>query len=253
MTRLARRRPPDASDETSVHSSRFLFPRAEATRLGSRALFYSALLSLQQVMGDLGFQGLNNRGGNERVAYRGLAEAILTEPAALTADDTGSILLADTRTRPRTSDENERQVFLPGEDTDEEDEAALREERRHALSNSGAQLSPIDIRRTVGEEQDYETLPRGRGPPTAKKITNPIIGIRGVGPMLEELVGTDIKAVAIGGINFALYMEQHQHRIVYWTALPLYQTLSRRLNPESPLKYSRQFCRSSGRALLFIL
>ncbi|KAF8971165.1 thiamine biosynthetic bifunctional enzyme Thi4 [Flammula alnicola] len=34
-----------------------------------------------------------------------------------------------------------------------------------------------------------------------KKLTNPIIGIRGVGPMLEELVGTDIKAVAIGGIK----------------------------------------------------
>ncbi|KAF8963511.1 major facilitator superfamily domain-containing protein [Flammula alnicola] len=89
-----------------------------------------------------------------------LAEAILTEPATLTADDTGSILLADTRTRPRTSDENERQVFLPGEDTDEEDETALREERRHVLSNSGAQLSRIDIRRTVGEEEDYDILPR---------------------------------------------------------------------------------------------
>ncbi|KAF8198122.1 thiamine biosynthetic bifunctional enzyme Thi4 [Pholiota molesta] len=34
-----------------------------------------------------------------------------------------------------------------------------------------------------------------------KKLTEPIIGVRGVGAMLEELAGTDIKAVAIGGIK----------------------------------------------------
>lgn len=31
-----------------------------------------------------------------------------------------------------------------------------------------------------------------------KKLTSPIIGVRGVGRMLEELDGTNIKAVAIG-------------------------------------------------------
>ncbi|KJA27567.1 hypothetical protein HYPSUDRAFT_62643 [Hypholoma sublateritium FD-334 SS-4] len=34
-----------------------------------------------------------------------------------------------------------------------------------------------------------------------KKLTSPIIGVRGVGAMLEALAGTDIKAVAIGGIK----------------------------------------------------
>lgn len=31
-----------------------------------------------------------------------------------------------------------------------------------------------------------------------KKLTSPVIGVRGVGRMLEELDGTNIKAVAIG-------------------------------------------------------
>ncbi|KAF9479063.1 thiamine biosynthetic bifunctional enzyme Thi4 [Pholiota conissans] len=34
-----------------------------------------------------------------------------------------------------------------------------------------------------------------------KKLTEPIIGVRGVGAMLEELVGTNVKVVAIGGIK----------------------------------------------------
>jgi len=33
---------------------------------------------------------------------------------------------------------------------------------------------------------------------TTKTLTSPIIGVRGVGEMLEVLDGTDIKAVAIG-------------------------------------------------------
>jgi len=33
---------------------------------------------------------------------------------------------------------------------------------------------------------------------TTKTLTNPIIGVRGVGEMLEVLDGTNIKAVAIG-------------------------------------------------------
>ncbi|KAF5351697.1 hypothetical protein D9756_007742 [Leucocoprinus leucothites] len=36
---------------------------------------------------------------------------------------------------------------------------------------------------------------------TTKTLTNPTIGVRGVGVMLEALDGTDIKAVAIGGIK----------------------------------------------------
>ncbi|KAG1742928.1 Hydroxyethylthiazole kinase family-domain-containing protein [Suillus lakei] len=36
---------------------------------------------------------------------------------------------------------------------------------------------------------------------TTKKLTSPVIGVRGVGPLLQALDGTNIKAVAIGGIN----------------------------------------------------
>lgn len=99
-----------------------------------------------------------------------LAEAILTEPAAHTIDDSGSIRLADTRTR--VSGENERDRFLPGDDSENEDEEALQEERRRVLSNSGAQLSRINLQATGGEDDDYELVQRpghersdeGRGP-----------------------------------------------------------------------------------------
>ncbi|KAM6501982.1 thiamine biosynthetic bifunctional enzyme Thi4 [Amanita muscaria] len=56
------------------------------------------------------------------------------------------------------------------------------------------------VKRAVEEGVDYV----GIGPvwaTTTKKLTNPVIGVRGVGAMLEVLDGTGIKAVAIGGIK----------------------------------------------------
>ena len=87
-----------------------------------------------------------------------LAEAILTEPATHTVDDAGSIRLADTRTRPRTSGENERDIFLPrGDESDgSEDEEARREERRRVLSNSGAHLSRINLRSPSEGSEDED-------------------------------------------------------------------------------------------------
>ena len=72
-------------------------------------------------------------------------------------DDTGSILLVDTRTRPRTSGESERDVLLPGGDESDEgeDEEARREERRRVLSTSGAPLSHLH-RRSLSEGSDDE-------------------------------------------------------------------------------------------------
>ena len=80
-----------------------------------------------------------------------------------TTDDAGSIRLADTRTRPRTSGENERDVFLPGGDESDgsEDEEARTEERRRVLSNSGAQMSRINIRSPSegsDDEDGYEIV-----------------------------------------------------------------------------------------------
>ncbi|KAF9553769.1 MFS general substrate transporter [Agrocybe pediades] len=95
-----------------------------------------------------------------------LAEAILTEPAAHTSEDVaGSIRLADTRTRRRHSGEHEGDAFLPqhgheSDHDDDEDEDAAREERRRVLSNSGAQLSRIDLHTPDPEdERDYEFIP----------------------------------------------------------------------------------------------
>lgn len=91
-----------------------------------------------------------------------LAEAILTEPTAQAIDDSGSIRLADTRTQRRPSGEQERDMFLPGNDSDDEgDEETLIEERRRVLSNSGAQLSRINLQGSNTDEDDYEIV---RGP-----------------------------------------------------------------------------------------
>lgn len=38
-------------------------------------------------------------------------------------------------------------------------------------------------------------------PTSTKKLTNPVIGVRGVGPLLAALDGTTVKAVAIGGVK----------------------------------------------------
>ncbi|KAJ3515315.1 hypothetical protein NLJ89_g1827 [Agrocybe chaxingu] len=92
-----------------------------------------------------------------------LAEAILTEPAAQSPENPGTIHLADAR--QRDSSEHERQVFLSrngeGEhsESDSEDEEARREERRRVLTNSGAQLSRIDIGVPEHEDGDYEFVP----------------------------------------------------------------------------------------------
>ena len=63
------------------------------------------------------------------------------------------------------SGENEREAFLPGGDESDEgeDEEARKEERRRVLSNSGSQLSRIDLRPLAGgsdDEDGYEIVDR---------------------------------------------------------------------------------------------
>lgn len=53
------------------------------------------------------------------------------------------------------------------------------------------------VKKAIEDGVDYV----GVGPvwdTKTKALTNPIIGVRGVGQMLEVLDGTDVKAVAIG-------------------------------------------------------
>ena len=87
-----------------------------------------------------------------------LAEAILTEPASSLVDDAISIRLADARTPIREVD-SEREVFLPGNASDSEDEEEVRkkEERRRVLGNPIAQRSGINIsgrKDRVSEEEE---------------------------------------------------------------------------------------------------
>ncbi|KAF9474838.1 MFS general substrate transporter [Pholiota conissans] len=136
-----------------------------------------------------------------------LAEAILTEPATLTTDDTGSIHLADTRTQQRISgDPQENAVFLANDGSDEEDEEAeaLREERSRVLSNSGAQLSRIDIRSEGSDEDGYEIVPgadggvvggSGRSANTLSAKAGIILGIHNIFIVIPQFLVTGFSAI----------------------------------------------------------
>lgn len=41
-----------------------------------------------------------------------------------------------------------------------------------------------------------------------KKLTSPVVGVRAVGAMLQELDGTDVKAVAIGEFFFGEFLSE---------------------------------------------
>ncbi|PFH53734.1 hypothetical protein AMATHDRAFT_136883 [Amanita thiersii Skay4041] len=56
------------------------------------------------------------------------------------------------------------------------------------------------VRRAVSDGADYVGL-GAVWATTTKKLTSPVVGVRGVGAMLEVLDGTRVKAVAIGGIK----------------------------------------------------
>ncbi|KAF8639513.1 hypothetical protein AX17_001418 [Amanita inopinata Kibby_2008] len=56
------------------------------------------------------------------------------------------------------------------------------------------------VRRAVKDDADYVGI-GAVWATTTKKLTNPVIGVRGVGAMLEVLDGMKTKAVAIGGIK----------------------------------------------------
>lgn len=60
--------------------------------------------------------------------------------------------------------------------------------------------SPAHVRAAVAEGADYVGVGPVWGTQT-KKVKHPVVGPRGVGEMLEALDGTDVKAVAIAGIN----------------------------------------------------
>lgn len=51
-------------------------------------------------------------------------------------------------------------MFLHGDDSENEDEEALQEERRRVLSNSGAQLSRINLQATSVDDDEYEIVQR---------------------------------------------------------------------------------------------
>jgi thiamine-phosphate diphosphorylase/hydroxyethylthiazole kinase len=78
----------------------------------------------------------------------------------------------------------------------------------------GVSCNTVDhVKEAVRNGVDYIGIGAVWGTQT-KKLTSPIIGVRGVGRMLEELDGTSIKAVAIGAspqIN-----ETHFSMIIRW-------------------------------------
>ncbi|KAJ2923915.1 hypothetical protein H1R20_g13179, partial [Candolleomyces eurysporus] len=100
-----------------------------------------------------------------------LAEAILTEPGPATADDGGSIRLADTRTN-RSARDAESERFLQDSDSDEEDEEDedVKKARQNLLGNSGAQVSSANIHETHQSDDDYEMVDNQRSARRAHNI-----------------------------------------------------------------------------------
>ncbi|EKM54330.1 uncharacterized protein PHACADRAFT_123292 [Phanerochaete carnosa HHB-10118-sp] len=60
--------------------------------------------------------------------------------------------------------------------------------------------TPEHVRVAISEGADYVGVGPVRGTQT-KKVKHPVVGPRGIGEMLQVLDGTDVKAVAIAGIN----------------------------------------------------
>ncbi|KAI0702932.1 Hydroxyethylthiazole kinase [Cerioporus squamosus] len=56
------------------------------------------------------------------------------------------------------------------------------------------------VRKAVQDGVDYVGLGPVWGTQT-KKLTSPVVGVRGIGPLLDALEGTDVKAVSIAGIK----------------------------------------------------
>jgi len=94
-----------------------------------------------------------------------LAEAILTEPAphsSHSSENITAIQLADARTPlPRSSEDQERELFLSGQDSDEEDddegEGLKRAERGRMFNHPAALLSTVDVGQIDGNR--YDPLP----------------------------------------------------------------------------------------------
>ena len=64
------------------------------------------------------------------------------------------------------------------------------------------------VKKAVEDGVDYV----GIGPVWAtqtKKLTSPVVGVRGLGPLLEALEGTDVKAVSIGELKRVTPMTTH--------------------------------------------
>ncbi|RXW15447.1 hypothetical protein EST38_g10394 [Candolleomyces aberdarensis] len=99
-----------------------------------------------------------------------LAEAILTEPGPATADDGGSIRLADTRTN-RSARDAESERFLQDSDSDEDDEEEedAKKARQTFLGNSAAQVSNVNIHETHQSDDDYEMVDNQR---SARRVRN---------------------------------------------------------------------------------
>ncbi|RPD78212.1 Hydroxyethylthiazole kinase [Lentinus tigrinus ALCF2SS1-7] len=57
------------------------------------------------------------------------------------------------------------------------------------------------VRKAVQDGVDYVGLGPVWGTQT-KKLTSPVVGVRGIGPLLDALEGTDVKAVSIAGIKW---------------------------------------------------
>ncbi|PPR06325.1 hypothetical protein CVT24_001015 [Panaeolus cyanescens] len=131
-----------------------------------------------------------------------LAEAILTEPAPYASDAPVNIRLADARSGLRSSADNEREVFLPGDVSDEEEDEERLEERRRVLGNSGAQVSRIRIRET--EDEDYQVVTsvngershrRGGEAGTLSAKAGIILGIHNIFIVIPQFIVTGFSAV----------------------------------------------------------
>jgi thiamine-phosphate diphosphorylase len=83
----------------------------------------------------------------------------------------------------------------------------------------GVSVNSLEQARIVKEEGLADYVGIGSiWPTSSKNVTTPILGPRGVGPILDELDGTTIKAVAIGWV-FSIHLYSAVLQIFRWNLI----------------------------------
>ncbi|KAF9036322.1 major facilitator superfamily domain-containing protein [Panaeolus papilionaceus] len=131
-----------------------------------------------------------------------LAEAILTEPV-ISPDASDNIRMTDARTGSRSSDDNEREIFLAGNLSDDDEDEERTEDQRRMMGNSGAQVSRIRIREA--EDEDYQLVSNGNGrgrserrgaeAGTLSSKAGIILGIHNIFIVIPQFLVTGLSAV----------------------------------------------------------